>query len=93
MRVDLWLGGVRSHGCYDLLAHREAWDKAGILHSDISTANIMININPENPKRVEVLLNDWDLCKWKDDKSEGPTQPTGRSVRVMPYNLLDSGLS
>lgn len=84
--------GLDSHGLHGWIAHRTAWDKADILHRDISASNIMININPETPGSLEVLLNDWDLCQWKEDSLKSATQPAGRSVRVMSHPRLDSGL-
>lgn len=46
------------------VAHKEAWEKAEILHRDISCGNILIDDNKEGFG----FLNDWDLCKSKDIK-------------------------
>ncbi|KAJ3559565.1 hypothetical protein NM688_g266 [Phlebia brevispora] len=51
---------------YDALrGHNEAYEKAGILHRDISVNNILINIDPPKDQRTGFLV-DWDLCKSKD---------------------------
>lgn len=57
-------------------AHDGAWNKAGVLHRDLSWNNILIDIRTELP-----FLNDWDLAKWKEDLEKGATLP-GRSVSV-----------
>ncbi|RPD52349.1 hypothetical protein L227DRAFT_61886 [Lentinus tigrinus ALCF2SS1-6] len=51
--------------CDAIYAHRYAWEKAGILHRDISVSNIMIFEVVCNGKveRIGVLC-DWDLCKY-----------------------------
>jgi hypothetical protein len=68
-----------SHPLNAHAAHQEAWEKAGILHRDISWTNIMIDIRRSPDGALQAFLNDWDLCKWKIDETFGPTQP-GRSV-------------
>ncbi|EKM57029.1 uncharacterized protein PHACADRAFT_142121 [Phanerochaete carnosa HHB-10118-sp] len=59
---------------YAVIAHRIAWEKAKILHNNVSAANIMINAETD-----EGFLNDWDLCKFKEDlKNKIPaSQPGG----------------
>ncbi|KAI0347533.1 hypothetical protein BDW22DRAFT_1351985 [Trametopsis cervina] len=72
-------------GSYELIsvvndaiqAHKEAWE-AGVLHRDISVANIMIS-DTEEPGKRKGLLMDWDLCKYKEDMKLEATQPGGRS--------------
>ncbi|KAI0347527.1 hypothetical protein BDW22DRAFT_536266 [Trametopsis cervina] len=72
-------------GSYELIsvvndaiqAHKEAWE-AGVLHRDISVANIMISDTGEPGKRKGLLM-DWDLCKYKEDMKLEATQPGGRS--------------
>ena len=54
---------------------------AKVLHRDISSANIMMDIR-SNPDMPEALLIDWDLCKFQDDIMLGPNQRTGRSVSL-----------
>jgi thiamine kinase-like enzyme len=45
------------------LAHEDAYNKAGVLHRDISVGNIMIT-------KGHGILIDWDLSKWvKQDPS------------------------
>ena len=56
-------------------AHRDAWRKAGVLHRDISPHNILINV-----RNNEGLLNDWDLCKYKEDFGKRVREKVGISV-------------
>jgi hypothetical protein len=58
----------------DRAAHQQAWEKAGILHRDISWSNIMIDIRRSEAGTFRAFLNDWDLCKWRLDEESGPTQ-------------------
>lgn len=69
--------------------HQRAWELAKVLHRDVSIGNIMIDAeSPEdNPQG---FLNDWDLCKYKEDldtevPSLGPGCP---SVSVNNLNIL-----
>ncbi|CCM01096.1 uncharacterized protein FIBRA_03144 [Fibroporia radiculosa] len=58
---------------YDALrSHRDAWERARILHRDISVGNVMIEWDGTSFRGI---LNDWDLCKYKDDLKNGPIQP------------------
>ncbi|TFY60828.1 hypothetical protein EVG20_g7274, partial [Dentipellis fragilis] len=50
-------------------AHREAWGKAGILHGDVSVSSIMIDV-----RTGKGFLNDWDMCKYRDELEKGATQ-------------------
>ncbi|GJE86587.1 hypothetical protein PsYK624_026670 [Phanerochaete sordida] len=43
-------------------AHRSAYEDANILHRDVSIGNIMINA-----ETGKGFLNDWDLCKYRED--------------------------
>ena len=61
------------------LAHQDAWEKAGVLHRDLSWSNILINIRATVRGTFEAFLNDWDLAKWSEDLQHEATQP-GRSV-------------
>jgi RIO-like serine/threonine protein kinase len=54
-------------------AHKEALEKAGILHRDISVGNILITVDGRG------LLIDWDLCKRVKDLVNGGASE--RSVR------------
>ncbi|GJE86557.1 hypothetical protein PsYK624_026370 [Phanerochaete sordida] len=59
---------------YAVLAHKEAWEKAGVLHRDISEQNIMIDVRSKNG-----FLNDWDLSKFKDDFGKRAREANGIS--------------
>ncbi|RPD73193.1 hypothetical protein L226DRAFT_489470 [Lentinus tigrinus ALCF2SS1-7] len=54
-----------------VLTHYEAWDKAKVLHHDISIGNILID--PRTLTRA--LLIDWDLCRLECELESGPTEP------------------
>ncbi|RPD57166.1 hypothetical protein L227DRAFT_655598 [Lentinus tigrinus ALCF2SS1-6] len=54
-----------------VLAHYQAWDKAKVLHRDISIGNILID--PRTLTRA--LLIDWDLCRLECELESGPTEP------------------
>ncbi|PIL34297.1 hypothetical protein GSI_03072 [Ganoderma sinense ZZ0214-1] len=61
-----------------LQAHKDAWEKAGVLHRDISFNNILIHEVVEDKKTVRKgILSDWDLSKYKEDMMSGtePRQP------------------
>ncbi|EKM60992.1 uncharacterized protein PHACADRAFT_204140 [Phanerochaete carnosa HHB-10118-sp] len=60
-----------------LTAHEQAWERAEILHRDISIGNIIIDIDSLATKRPKGLLCDWDLSKSKD--RIGRTTQTVRS--------------
>ena len=62
-----------------LLGHEAAWKKAKVLHRDISPGNILID--DRDPKILSAFLNDWDLCKYKEDLKKGPSDKA-RSVRI-----------
>ena len=62
------------------IAHQEAWTRAKVLHRDVSPGNILIDIQSDVVEDPRAFLNDWDLCKFRDDLTKGPTQH-GRSVR------------
>ncbi|GJE86573.1 hypothetical protein PsYK624_026530 [Phanerochaete sordida] len=57
-------------------AHRLAWEKANILHRDVSIGNIMIDCETGNG-----FLNDWDLCKYREDMEDkrAASEPSGIS--------------
>lgn len=69
-----------------MVAHRQAWEIAHILHGDISPNNLLIDIagNPETGER-EGFLCDWDLCQYEEDSLNGPSQLGGRSVSSPIY--------
>ncbi|CAL1697202.1 unnamed protein product [Somion occarium] len=56
-------------------AHEAAWLLAGVLHRDVSEGNILINDTPEGgSSRPKAFLNDWDLCKYRDEIDDEATQ-------------------
>ncbi|OBZ74058.1 Thymus-specific serine protease [Grifola frondosa] len=62
-----------------LTAHKEAWEKGGILHRDVSDGNIMIcdDVKDEYGQRTSTaFLNDWDLAKYKHELAKTPMQKT-----------------
>ena len=71
-----------------IIAHRDAWVSAAILHCDISASNILISQDPDAEGYLTGtlspagFLNDWDLCKYKEHLGKGASQNT-RSVCIM----------
>ena len=60
-----------------LLAHQVAWQKAGVLHRDISIGNIMIdNLTGRG------FLSDWDLARYAEDLLGSASEPAGISVSL-----------
>ncbi|KAL4247544.1 hypothetical protein ABKN59_007356 [Abortiporus biennis] len=63
--------------CYYLMlvviAHYMAWTDAEVLHRDISPNNIMIDEDAETNEEMAFLI-DWDLCRYKEDLSNGRAQ-------------------
>lgn len=64
-----------------ILAHKNAWEDARILHRDISIGNIMFSFKraPEDRYVTEGVLNDWDLCIYEGEMNLAGS-PTGRTV-------------
>ncbi|OSX56276.1 hypothetical protein POSPLADRAFT_1062765 [Postia placenta MAD-698-R-SB12] len=62
--------------CYAILAHRDAWEKADVLHRDISVGNILLEdyIDEEGNPQVRGILNDWDMAKLRAELGGKPTQ-------------------
>ncbi|EKM56598.1 uncharacterized protein PHACADRAFT_194191 [Phanerochaete carnosa HHB-10118-sp] len=58
------------------VAHKRAWENANILHRDVSVGNIMID-----SETGEGFLNDWDLCKYREDMAvnRAASEPSGVS--------------
>lgn len=66
---------------FAVVAHQAAWERARVLHHDISAGNIMIDVNTGNG-----FLNDWDLAKYEEDLLAGKSasEPAGVSG-TWPY--------
>lgn len=63
-----------------LIAHQDAWEKARVLHRDISAKNILLHINSKTASdgsNTIAFLNDWDLCRY--EKELGSATQYGRS--------------
>lgn len=69
-------------------AHEDAWKFAGVMHRDISVGNILM-LPDANPEAVGVsvreILNDWDLCKYKEEL--GAATQRSRSVSRLVYHV------
>ncbi|CAL1710619.1 unnamed protein product [Somion occarium] len=60
---------------YDsILAHKDAYERAGSLHRDISGSNILIIPNDTEPRQSKGILIDWDLAKTIEQLKMLPTQ-------------------
>ncbi|KAJ3481126.1 hypothetical protein NLI96_g7879 [Meripilus lineatus] len=59
-----------------VVAHQQAWENAGVLHRDISGANILIT---GSGVKTRGILIDWDMCKYKDKEGvlSGPAFRSG----------------
>ena len=64
------------------IAHKEAYESAGILHRDISAGNILITDDGHG------LLIDWDISKRVEDLDKGARQ-SERSVRSFITSSID----
>ena len=65
-----------------LSAHKAAWEKAGILHGDVSPGNILITEDGRG------ILNDWDMCKREEEGANVPS-PAFRSVRIPEHTRFN----
>ena len=70
-------------------AHQYVWNNVEILHRDISDGNIVLYEVPDTGEILGLLI-DWDLCKYKDELSKGPTQ---KNRSVSPLKSSVSSLS
>lgn len=61
--------------------HQEAWEKAKILHRDISVNNILVDVNSSTGGGTGFLI-DWDLCESREDMGKEATQ-NGRTVSTL----------
>ncbi|KAJ3485963.1 hypothetical protein NLI96_g4580 [Meripilus lineatus] len=68
--------------CCALSAHKAAWEKAGILHGDVSPGNILITEDGRG------ILNDWDMCKREEEGANVPS-PAFRSVRIPEHTRFN----
>ncbi|KAL6308013.1 hypothetical protein BKA93DRAFT_31339 [Sparassis latifolia] len=65
-----------------VIAHRDAWVSAAILHCDVSANNILISQDPDAEGYLTGtlspagFLNDWDMCKYKEHLDKGASQNT-----------------
>ncbi|GJE97884.1 hypothetical protein PsYK624_141060 [Phanerochaete sordida] len=67
-----------------LVAHFEAWTKAGVLHRDISLENMLIDV--ESPRKsLRSLLPNWDLCRYKEDFEDGSITPSPARSGTWPF--------
>ena len=63
-----------------MTGHWEAYELAGVLHRDVTPANIMIAVDSID-KKLRAFLNDWDMCKYKEELEVAtPGGPAFRSV-------------
>ncbi|EED78182.1 predicted protein [Postia placenta Mad-698-R] len=62
--------------CDALKAHRDAWEKADVLHRDISDGNVMIQDTFDENGCLQIggILNDWDLAKFKSELENPPSR-------------------
>ena len=65
------------------LGHRGAWERAEVLHRDLSPGNIMINVESEP---LTGFLTDWDMCKYRIDLVTNVPALPGRSVSPTSCN-------
>ena len=59
------------------LGHYQAHEVAGILHRDVSEANILIDdtyVNDEGKIEPRGLLNDWEMSKKLEELKKSPSQ-------------------
>ncbi len=68
-------------------AHRDAWEKAGILHHDVSVNNILIYEDGRGKVEQLGILCDWDLCK--DREQVERNQKKGMPDRTVRSKVRD----
>ncbi|KIP03555.1 hypothetical protein PHLGIDRAFT_496602, partial [Phlebiopsis gigantea 11061_1 CR5-6] len=56
-----------------LVAHKDAWEKAGVLHGDVSPRNILIDVLASAKGPPQAFLIDWHLSKYKEDLQPSPS--------------------
>ncbi|KAF9809234.1 hypothetical protein IEO21_07463 [Rhodonia placenta] len=59
-----------------ITAHKDAWEKAYVLHRDISVGNVLLEdyIDEKGKPQVRGILNDWDMAKLRIELGGKPTQ-------------------
>ena len=53
--------------------HQQAYEKAGILHGDVSISNILIDVD-STPSNFKAFLNDWDVCTYISEPGKSSTR-------------------
>ena len=59
-------------------AHKQAWEKAKVLHHDISSQNIMVDA-----RTGQGFLNDWDTCKYEEELGKRAKESGCGAVSVL----------
>ncbi|EKM52401.1 uncharacterized protein PHACADRAFT_149017, partial [Phanerochaete carnosa HHB-10118-sp] len=68
---------------YPTARHWEAYEIAGMLHRDVTPANILIDVESIG-KKLKSFMNDWDVCRYKEDMHPDGTWPY-LSALVLQY--------
>ena len=76
------------------LAHRKGWERAGVLHQDVSINNILVlevqddqESGETNTRRVGMLC-DWELCEYKENMT-GERRTIDQFVRAVFFHILE----
>ncbi|TFY66126.1 hypothetical protein EVG20_g4961 [Dentipellis fragilis] len=67
--------------------HRVVYVKAGVLHRDLSTGNLMFNRDKRD--NAYGILNDWDLCEEADTNPKADTAPFRQRAGTLPFMAMD----
>lgn len=77
--VSFWLPVLRSQfHLHPTAGHKDAYEKCGILHRDVSGANILILDNGRG------ILNDWDMSRKVEHMKDHP----GKNARIVSHFVL-----
>ncbi|TCD61770.1 hypothetical protein EIP91_007972 [Steccherinum ochraceum] len=74
-----------------LCGHESAYSKAGILHRDVSSGNILIDdsaVDANGKPQPRGMLNDWDMSKTEEQLREGPSQGGRSGTWIFMSGLL-----